>query len=139
MITGAVYHYKITSDLNENIINLNIPNDWILNQKSFTSQEPSEYDIKVYEESTLYTLSIEVIHRLIAQSQSFLQLGKTLYDVTLRVDFFDNNNTPDEKYLYILKNKPDLFQNFPQKMIASYLKITPETLSRVRKKYVKVF
>jgi len=40
--------------------------------------------------------------------------------------------TPTEKYRYILSNKPQLIQKFPLKYIASYLNITPETLSRVR-------
>lgn len=77
-------------------------------------------------------------HRLIGQSQSFLQMGKILEESTSRIDFFDNNNTQDEKYQYVLENKPELIQSFPQKLIASYLKITPETLSRVRNRFSKL-
>jgi hypothetical protein len=54
-----------------------------------------------------------------------------------RVIFFDNASTPTEKYLYILNNRLQLIQAFPLKMIASYLKITPETLSRVREKVTR--
>ncbi|PKG42822.1 Crp/Fnr family transcriptional regulator, partial [Psychroflexus sp. MES1-P1E] len=109
-------------------------NDWVINHKSFTTRKPSEYSIQAFEESFIYELSIDAIHRLIAQSQSFFQMGKILEESTSRIDFFDNNNTPDEKYDFIIKNKPSLLQKFPQKIIASYLKITPETLSRVRKR-----
>ena len=112
--------------------------DRVINHKSFTTRKPSENLIQAFEDSTIYELSIEAIHKLIATSQSFLQLGKILETTISRIDFFDNNNTPDEKYRFILEHKPMLLQKFPQKIIASYLKITPETLSRVRKRFSKV-
>ena len=138
IISGALYQYKIDSDGNKNIIDLNVVDDWIINHKSFTTQKPSEYTIQSYEESTICLLTIDSIHRLIAKSQSFLKLGKVLEASISRIDFFDNNNTPDEKYKYILKNKPEITQRFPLKLIASYLKITPETLSRVRNRFSKL-
>lgn len=134
---GSFCHYKIDVDGNKRILDLNIDADWVINHKSFTSRKPSEYTIEAYEDSAVYKISIEAIHRLIEQSQSFLQMGKILNESNLRIDFFDNDNTPEEKYCFILQHKSPLFQKFPQKLIASYLKITPETLSRVRKKHSK--
>jgi CRP-like cAMP-binding protein len=134
VVSGSFYQYNIDSELNKNIIDLNIDNDWVINHKSFTSRKPSEYSIQAYENSSLYEISIDAIHRLISHSQAFLQMGRILEESTSRIDFFDNNNTPDEKYRYIIANKPKLLQKFPQTIIASYLKISPETLSRVRKR-----
>jgi len=134
VISGSFYQYNIDSELNKNVIDLNSINDWILNHKSFTSRKPSKYSIQAFEDSSVYELSIESIHNLIAKSQSFLQMGKILEESTSRIDFFDNNLTPDEKYHYIIVNKPNFLQKFPQTIIASYLKMTPETLSRVRKR-----
>jgi hypothetical protein len=45
--------------------------------------------------------------------------------------------TPLEKYQFVLQTRPQLVQVFPLKMIASYLKVTPETLSRVREKLAR--
>lgn len=134
IIKGAFIHYDTDSAMNKNIIDLNITNDWVLNHKSFTTQKPSTYSIQAFEDSTMYMLSIASIHRLITQSQSFLQMGKILEGATARLSFFDKNYSPDEKYQHLLNNKPELIQKFPQKLIASYLKISPETLSRVRKR-----
>ncbi len=138
VLSGSFYQYKNDADENKNIIDLNATNDWIINHKSFTSQKPSEYYIQSYEESNICLLTVESIHWLIAKSQSFLQMGKILDTSVARIDFFDNNNTPDEKYQYIIENKPEIIQRFPQKLIASYLKITPETLSRVRNRFSKL-
>lgn len=137
IIIGSVYQLRVDSDLKENIVDLNVKHDWVINPTSFTAQCPSGYEIKAYEDVIMYRLSLEAIHRLIAQSQSFLQLGKVLGQSISRLGLFDNDHSPDEKYLYILKSKPQLLQKFTQRMIASYLKITPETLSRVRNRFSK--
>ena len=138
IISGSFYQYKIDADSYKNVIDLNVTNDWVINHKSFTTQKASEYYIQSYEESTICFLSIESIHRLISKSQSFFQMGKILETSISRIDFFDNNNTPDEKYQFILKNNPEIILKFPQKLIASYLKMTPETLSRVRNRFLKL-
>lgn len=132
--SGAICQYKEDDIATKHMIDLNVTLDWVINHKSFTSRKPSEYYIQAYETSEVYILSIEAIHELIAKSQAFFQLGKILEASTERVHFFDNNNTPDEKYTYILKHKPALIQKFPQTLVASYLKMSPETLSRVRKR-----
>lgn len=43
-------------------------------------------------------------------------------------------STPEERYLYLLETKPELFNRVPQHQIASYLGITPESLSRIKKR-----
>ena len=134
VISGSFYQYHIDTYLNNKVIDLYSTYDWVIHHKSFTSRKPSENRIEAFEDSTIYEISIDAIHRLIAQSQTFLQMGKILEESISRIDFFDHNNTPDEKYEHLRKNKPNLLQKFPQTIIASYLKITPETLSRVRKR-----
>lgn len=134
IISGSFYHYMIDSELNKKVIDLSIQNDWVINYKSFASRKPSVYSIQAFEDTSYYEISIDAIHRLIGLSQSFLQMGSALEESTSRMDFFDNDNTPDEKYDFIINNKPGLLQKFPQTIIASYLKVTPETLSRVRKR-----
>lgn len=44
---------------------------------------------------------------------------------------------PEERYLFLLNNRPDLFQRVPQYQLASYLGLKPESLSRLRKRLVK--
>lgn len=46
-------------------------------------------------------------------------------------------SSPEERYLNLLKTRPDLFQRAPQYQIASYLGIKPESLSRIRKRILK--
>ena len=134
--SGSFYEYKV-NDSNKTIIDLYTPGDWMFNHKSFVTRSPSEHFIKAFDESSIFEISVESLHLLIDKSLSFLQFGKLLENSTSRVIFFDNKLTPDEKYRYILENKAILLNVFPQTMISSYLKISPETLSRVRKRFLK--
>jgi len=116
-------------DLNERIINLFVKHDWVLNHTSFTSQKPSAHTIEAFEDSDILTINIHQVHELIGKYPAFFALGKILEVVAPGSDL---SATPDEKYLWLLEQKPMIIRTFPLKYIASYLGITPETLSRVR-------
>lgn len=137
VIKGAVYQYQSLNDENENILDLYAPGEWFLNFSSFTSQNPSDSFIKAFSESTILELDLQSLHLLISRSPAFLQLGKIFERSTSRLVFFDNRFTPAQKYQWILDHKQELIRLFPLKMIASYLKITPETLSRVRESFTR--
>jgi CRP-like cAMP-binding protein len=49
------------------------------------------------------------------------------------------SSTPEDKYLYFIKNHPELLNRVPLHMIASYLGISRETLSRVRRQLLKQY
>ncbi len=137
LIEGAVYQSLSQSTVNYNIIDLHLKNEWFFNAESFISQHPSNHDIVAFKQSVILELSIESIHYLVGKSISFLQLNRILTNGSSSAYLFDNMLNPLQKYQFIIDNKRDLIQMYPLKMIASYLKITPETLSRIRNKLVK--
>ena len=114
---------------------MHLQDEWMFNQQSLTEQTPSNTTIKAFSKSEIIELSLSSFHCLCSKSPSFLQFGKILSQSINRVFLFDNSLKPYEKYSYINKAKPELVKVFPIKMIASYLKIAPETLSRVRASY----
>lgn len=116
------------------IHDLFVRGDWVFDHKSFTGRKPAAYSIKAHSDSQLLGLDINDVHRLIAISPVFLQLGSILQMATVRQEFFDKYDTPTDRYKYILEHQAELLLQFPLKFIASYLRMTPETLSRVRKK-----
>jgi CRP-like cAMP-binding protein len=133
IVAGEAYQFCY-DDIDENIIDLHIEKDWCLNHSSFVTQKPSTAIIKAYSELTVLEFTMTTVHELISISPSFFQLGRVLDQTVSRVRYFDNTNTAGEKYSQLLSARPQLFQKFPLKMIASYLKIAPETLSRIRGK-----
>jgi CRP-like cAMP-binding protein len=133
-VSGAFYQYRM-HDIDGNIIDLHIENEWFLNYVSFISQKPSVDTLRAYSDSEILEMTVDSLHHLIGASPVFFQLGKLLQAPALRSQFFDEAMTPAEKYNYVLEHRPQLLQKFPLRYIASYLKITPETLSRVRAAY----
>ena len=131
LIKGAAYQYQ-NEEGTEGIIELYAVHDCIVSPSSLFFLKPSEEDIKTFTDCQLLTLNIQSIHELIGKSPVYFQLGKILQPGWFRVGFFDRAMSPQEKYKYVLENKPQLIRTFPLKFLASYLKITPETLSRVR-------
>lgn len=138
ILEGSLFQHTKTDENVQNIIDLHLENEWVLNHKSLVTQQPADNTISTFTSAYIVELNLESIHRLIGHSQSFLKLNKIMEHAVSRVVFFDKNSTPIDKYLYILENRPQLIQAFPLKMIASYLKITPETLSRVREKIIRM-
>lgn len=134
ILSGAFSQFQ-TYEINEVIIDLHLENEWMFNQQSLTEQTPSNTTIKAFLKSEVIELSLNSFHCLCSKSQSFLQFGRILNQSINRTFIFDNSLKPHEKYNYINKSKPQLAKVFPIKMIASYLKIAPETLSRVRANY----
>ncbi len=129
LLKGSFKQYHRNKELDEVIVNLFVEGDWVLNHQSFTSQKPSTHKIEAFEDSEILTINIHQLHELIGLYPSFFVLGKMLeasnpYDL----------KTPEEKYIHLLETRPDFIQKFPLKYIASYLRMTPETLSRVRNK-----
>lgn len=130
--SGSFIQYHI-KEIEKQIIDLHIKNEWFVNHTSFIAQKPSSTTITSFEESEILELSVYSIHKLIETSPVFLILGKILDQAQERTLFFDKCFSPTDKYNYILRNRPALIQKFPLKIISSYLKISPETLSRIRR------
>ena len=131
ILTGAAYQFSV-NDVEENIIDFYIEDDWVMNYPSFVGQKPSTTYIKAFTDCETLELTIHILHHLIEISPAFFQLGKVMEQGMARIHYFDHAFSPLQKYNHLVETKPRLLQHFPLKMIASYLKITPETLSRVR-------
>jgi CRP-like cAMP-binding protein len=132
--SGSFFQFQL-KDIDEVIIDLHLEGEWMFNHQSLAEQKPSKTTIKAFGRSEVIELSLAGFHLLASKSTAFLQFGKILNQAHNRTYIFDNSLTPAERYDYIKKAKPQLVKVFPIKMIASFLKIAPETLSRVRGNY----
>lgn len=130
---GGFRHYHITNTGEEITLNLFVENDWVLDYKSFTAQKPSTSIIQAAENSEVLELSVYDLHKLMKTSDSFFQIAKVFQYAIEQQEYKSQKVSPKEKYTDLLTNKPQIIQKFPLKYIASYLHITPETLSRVRR------
>jgi len=104
---------------------------------SLISQTESDIAIQAVEDSELIILSYTSLQKLYEQHLFWQQLGRLASESELiRTEGhqrFLTDLTATERYATVLENDPTLIQRVPLNYLASYLQISPETLSRIRK------
>lgn len=129
IVKGSFREYFVDENIDEVTTNLFVENTWVLNHQSFTGQKPSMCKIEAFEKSEIRKINIHDIHDLIGTSPAYFGLGRIL---EIESERLQSQASPEQKYLDLIENKPEVLQTFPLKHIASFLGMTPETLSRVR-------
>ncbi len=122
---------------NEHIVQFALEGWWITDMYSFLTAEPSGYCIDAIEDSELLLLTREANDALLDKVPKMERYFRILTQnsmVSMQRRLMGSfRETAEEKYLKLLAKYPDVVQRVPQHMIASYLGVKPETLSRTRK------
>lgn len=141
IVKGSMRQYYIDEKGVEHIVNLYIENYWAVDRESFVMCTPSIYTIDAWEDCEVLLISRENTLKLRDQCRAFNELLLKLDEqntissqkrITYSISF-----TAEIRYRYFIDNFPYFVNRFPQHIIASYLGITKDTLSRVRKKTLK--
>ena len=103
---------------------------------SFLSSQPSIYTIESIEPSTIFSLSKEnfeqILHLYPEMKEGFQELLFQRFRNYAQLFLSRIKDTPQERYEDLVKNHPEIIKRVPQHYIASYLGITPISLSRIR-------
>ena len=137
---GMLRSYTVDEKSNEHIIQF-APESWFISDlHSFINEEHSNLNIDAIESSELILINKAAHVYLEKAVPDFFKFNYMQYRgayIALQKRLTDMFTlTTQDKYLKLLSIYPDIMQRVPQHMIASYLGLTPETLSRVRKKLV---
>ncbi|RZJ23653.1 MAG: Crp/Fnr family transcriptional regulator [Acinetobacter sp.] len=133
---GCLRNFRMDEKGQEHIVYFAIENYWTGDRESYVLKEPSKYYIDCVEDSEIILFSRENFELLCAQIPKFGELMNML----IQKSFIASQNrihssisfSAEEKYQDFLNNHPKLANRIPQNMIAGYLGMTPETLSRIR-------
>ncbi|WP_259070394.1 Crp/Fnr family transcriptional regulator [Mucilaginibacter sp. X4EP1] len=112
--------------------------EWLGDYESLLLQAPSPDWIEALEDSEIFTLSHTDMQALYGHSQRFEKFGRLIAE-KLFIDTVKSKRnlmlqSAEERYLELLTNQPHIFERLPQHLIASYLGIQPQSLSRIRAK-----
>ena len=138
---GLLKMYSIDKNVKEHIIQF-APESWLTSDRSsLYFNEKSVYYIEAVEDSEVLLLHPDFINKLIGEFPDSLEKSDILLQKHIK-SLQDRINsllaeTAEERYMKFIKMYPDLLLRVPQWMIASYLGITPESLSRVRKELAR--
>ena len=114
-----------------------LENSFFADDASLFSGKPSPIEIVALENSKALSISksnIEILQKTPIGTILFLEGEKNTNLEKQNQQIESMTLTAEERYHNLMKEKPELLQRIPQKHIASYLGITPQSLSRIRKK-----
>lgn len=135
---GSTRMFSINDRGHESIISFGLENSWIVDQGSFGNADCSVYHIEAMEDCELLLLNCTQVENLknnipaFAAMLSQYQLQQLIY-AQKRINAA-LSMTAEERYYDLLDNQPIYAQKFSQNMLACYLGLKPETLSRIRKR-----
>lgn len=133
---GLMRSYSIDSKGKANIIQF-APENWWLSERNSFFNEPSDFYIDTIEPTTAILIPRNYLNEVASHVPTLNDLNINMLNNSIR--FMQKrinmllSATAEERYLDFMKLYPNLSLRVPQWMIASYLGITPESLSRVRK------
>jgi CRP-like cAMP-binding protein len=137
VVKGAARMFSIDEKGHEHIIRFGLETWWLGDQESFNMLTPSRYHIEMLENSDLLVTTIacaqELRDRVTAFDLTIKAMDRQLSVAAQKRIHSALSMTAEERYDDLANTYPQFLQRFPQNMIASYLGITPETLSRIRK------
>ena len=141
VVNGCLRCYSVDHKGEEHIVQFAIEDWWISEPFSALTGEPSEYNIDAIEDSEVLLLENASQKRLLQEIPKFERLFRLLLEnrfvATQRRINATLSASAEERYLGFLKAYPAIVRRVPQSQIASYLGITPQSLSRIRKKLSK--
>ncbi|MER3463561.1 MAG: Crp/Fnr family transcriptional regulator [Chitinophagaceae bacterium] len=104
--------------------------------ESFHGRQPSDYYMEAIEPTTLASITYDDLELIYSRSAKMERLGRlvTIFAMLSRDKWHMDmiKLTPRERFLKFVERNPDLIQRVPQKQLASYLNIQPETFSRFK-------
>jgi CRP-like cAMP-binding protein len=138
---GLLRMYSLDRNGKEHIIQF-APENWLISDRSSLNfNQKSKFYIEAVEDSEVFILSNDFFTNLVDEfpqtaEHNDLLLQKHIRNLQNRVNSL-LADTAEERYMSFIKMYPDILLRVPQWMVASYLGITPESLSRVRKELAR--
>ena len=132
---GAVRVFHVT-EFEEQTIRFGYEGSIITSLASFITGKPSEFYIEALRKTTVKIIQKQLLFEIVNEStETLLQYNKLLERLIVQqmereIDLL--TESPTKRLQRVLARSPNLFQEIPLKYIASYLRMTPETLSRIR-------
>lgn len=136
VITGSLRIFVIDED-EEHTIRFGYKNNLITALDSFLTEKPSDFYIQALKSTNLKVIDSKTFKSFISSSEKlqtiWVQILESFVLQQMERERDLLTSSPIIRYQRVLKRSPQVFQEIPNKYIASYLRMTPETLSRIKK------
>lgn len=138
IITNGVMRYFIKADNRENVVQIYLSGQALSDYSSYFYENPSRVYIDAIRDTELFMVKKESMQKFIREIPDYLEIVFNY----LSKNYIQNLDrttsllldSAETRYLKLMENQPEILQQVPLYMVASYLGITPEALSRIRHK-----
>jgi CRP-like cAMP-binding protein len=141
VVRGCLRLYRVGEDSSEHMLRFAVENWWMSDQESLNNGSPSENNIDALEDSELILISqadyIKLQKTIPRLGELVEKLKARSFEASQRRILSNISYSAEEKYQNFIKTYPDIFYRIPLHMIASFLGVSRETLSRVRNQFVQ--
>jgi len=137
VLEGCIRQFKII-DGNDITTNFFTEEQWIISNELTEIKSQSDYNLQCIEDSSVVIGNEQKAQEIFKQFPHLEIISRKIMEtVFLEQQRFLTTyitDKPEQRYLNLLKSRPDIFQRVPQYDIATYIGVKPESLSRIRKK-----
>lgn len=137
--SGTVRLY-IPGEENDCTFGFAFANSFVSAYDSFLTEQPSAYAIQALAETHCWQIHRNDLENVYANTSAGNVIGRksaeALFLVKAQRELSLLNQTAEERYIALFKDRPELLKNIPLKYIASYIGVTPQALSRIRKRII---
>ncbi len=134
---GLVRYFVFKND-EEATLEFTKEGEFVADYGSFISKEPSIQNIQALEDCDFLVIDYEELQKLYKVSKNANLLGRIIIEhrfiIMVNQLLTVHRYTPEDRYRYFLQHYNDLTQRIPQYLIASYVGVKPQSLSRIRKR-----
>ncbi len=137
---GCLQLYFIDSLGNQKTTQFAIENWWLTDFLAFQNQKHSDFYIETVENSKVLSITFSKYQELLANfpkmEKYFRSIYQTAYGATLIRLKYINNFSKEDMFFMFRDNFPEFVQRVPQYLLASFLGLTPEYLSEIKRKHL---
>jgi len=141
IVKGAMRMYSVDDKGIEHIVRLGVENWWMGDLESFIMVKPSIYNVDAWEHCDLLYITregaLELTDKVPAFSEMKFQIDERNQIANNRRLTSAISSTAEKRYTDFMECYPELLDRFPQHIIASYLGLNKDTLSRVKRQHFK--
>ena len=141
VVRGCLKMYRVDEKGSIHIIQFATENWWMIDLGSFHSRNPSDLNIDALEDTMVLQISYNNLISMYMEAPKFDKIFRVLIEnsfISLQKRLLQNiSSTAEDRYLSFMQTYSHLANRLPQTLIAAFLGVSPEFLSRLRNKYAK--
>ncbi|MDZ4663999.1 MAG: Crp/Fnr family transcriptional regulator [Bacteroidota bacterium] len=132
---GSIRHFHIKDGV-EKTCDISFDNAWVTDFQSFTNDKVGKMNLQAMENTAVFLINKQNLHKLYKECSKYETFGRLMAEEVAQrateIAMSLSSDKPEERFQNLIKKQPDLFQRIPQKYIANFLGVSPESLSRIR-------